>query len=74
MKKVTLTFWSITYAIKVRKLLLGIGIKSKLIKIDSRLTNEGCVYGVEIEERYLLDAVAELKRREIKYSLRQGDT
>lgn len=74
MKKVTLTFWSITYAIKVRKLLLGIGIKSKLIKIDPSLTNEGCAYGVEIAEAYLLDAVSELKKRGIKYSLYQGDS
>ena len=72
MKKVILTFGSITYAIKVRKLLSGIGIKSKLVKIDPALSEDACLYGVEIEENYFLDAVAELKKREMKYSLYQG--
>ncbi len=69
MKQTTITVGSVTYALKARKTLLGIGIKSKLIKVDSSLKNVGCEYGIEFPSAYFLDAVAELKKQKINYSL-----
>ncbi len=65
----TITVGSVTYAIKVKKILSGIGIKSKLIKVDSSKANKGCEYGVEFPSAYFLDAVSELKKQKINYSL-----
>ncbi len=69
MKQTTITVGSVTYAIKAKKALLGIGIKSKLIKVDSSERELGCEYGVEFPSVYFLDAVAELKKQKIHYSL-----
>ena len=69
MKQTTLTVGSVTYAIKAKKALSGIGIKSKLIKVDSSKSALGCEYGIEFSSVYFLDAVAELKKQKINYSL-----
>ena len=69
MIQTTLTVGSVTYAIKAKKALLGIGIKSKLIKVTSSLKNLGCEYGIEFPSVYFLDAVAELKKQKINYTL-----
>jgi hypothetical protein len=69
MKQTTLTVGSVTYAIKAKKALLGIGIKSKLIKVTSSSKNLGCEYGIEFPSVYFLDAVAELKKQKINYTL-----
>ena len=69
MKQTTLTVGSVTYAIKAKKALSGIGIKSKLIKVDSSKRAIGCEYGVEFPSAYFLHAVAELKKENISYSL-----
>ncbi len=69
MKITAITVGSVTYAIKAKKALAGIGIKSKLIKVDSSKTNKGCEYGIEFPSANFLDAVAELKKQQIDYSL-----
>ena len=69
MKFTTITVGSVTYAIKAKKVLLGIGIKSKLIKVDSSKARLGCEYGIQFPSSYFLDAVAELKKEKINYSL-----
>ena len=69
MKQTTLTVGSVTYALKAKKALAGIGIKSKLIKVDSSDRKVGCEYGIEFPSVYFLDAVAELKKENINYSL-----
>lgn len=69
MKTTTVTVGSVTYALKARKALSGIGIKSKLIKVDSSKANKGCEYGIEFPSVNFLDAVAELKNQKINYSL-----
>ena len=65
----TVTVGSVTYAIKVKKILSGIGIKSKLIKVDSSKSQSGCEYGVEFPSPYFLDVVSELKRQKINYTV-----
>ena len=69
MKQTTITVGSVTYAIKAKKTLAGIGIKSKLIKVDSSKRDVGCEYGIEFPSVYFLDAVAELKKQKINYRL-----
>ena len=65
----TITVGSVTYAIKVKKILAGIGIKSKLIKVDSTKSEKGCEYGVEFPSSLFLDVVSELKKEKINYSV-----
>ena len=69
MKITTITVGSVTYAIKTKKILSGMGIKSKLIKVDSSKSNNGCEYGVEFPSAFFLDVVAELKKQKINYLL-----
>ena len=69
MKQTTITVGSVTYAIKAKKALASIGIKTKLIKVDSSKRDLGCEYGIEFPSAYFLDVVAELKKEKINYSL-----
>ena len=73
MKKVTITLASVTYAIKLRKMLGAINIKSKLVKLDTAKTKGSCEYGVEFEENFLLDAVSLLKKEKLVYSVYSGE-
>lgn len=68
MQKVILTFNSITYAIKGRKILSRGGITARLIKVDTEL-NKSCTYGAEIDASLFLDAVRMLKDAGIDYSV-----
>ena len=68
MPKIIVTFNSITYALKGRKILARADIVSKLVKVDSNLTN-GCTYGVEIDDRHYFDAIGALKNASINYSI-----
>lgn len=69
MNKTTITVGSVTYAIKVRKLLERAGVKSKLIKVDSSKTKSGCTYGIELQPSFFYDAVNVLKNNGISYSV-----
>ena len=68
MTKIILTFSSVTYALKGRKILTRAAIGAKLVKIEAELAR-GCTYGIEIENRFFLDAVQELKNAGISYSV-----
>ncbi len=69
MKNLTLTVGSVTYAIKLRKLLARDGIKSRLVKVDNTLNKNGCSHGVEILENDFYRAVMIMKENNIEYSL-----
>ena len=47
MGKTIITFDSVTYALKARKLLTKAGINAKIVKISGELS-KGCTHGVEI--------------------------
>ena len=64
-----ITVGSVTYAIKVRRLLERSGIKSNLIKADSIQSTNGCTYGIKIHASQFYDAVAILKKHGIIYSV-----
>ncbi len=73
MATTTITVGSVTYALKVKKILQHIKIKSKLIKVDSSKTKSGCEYGIEIPSLLFFDVVSELKARGINYAVYSGE-
>ena len=68
MGKIIITFDSVTYAYKARKLLARANINSKLVKVSAEITN-GCTHGIEILNNSFFDAVNELRRAGINYSV-----
>ena len=73
MDSTIITVGSVTYAIKVKKLLERSGIKSKLIKVESSKSSKGCTYGVKIPTPLFFDTVALLRNKEIDYSVYKND-
>lgn len=65
----TITVGSVTYAIKVRKLLERSGIKSKLVKVDSSKSKNGCTYGIQVHTTLFYDVINILKNSGINYSV-----
>ena len=68
MGKNIITFASVTYAIKARKLLNRAGVSAKLVKVSAELT-KGCTHGVEIFESSFFDTINILKTAGIEYSV-----
>ena len=64
---------SVTYAIKARKALLAIGIRSALKKLNTTDTGRGCRHALILEKRHLFDAMAELKKEGIAFEQWRGD-
>ena len=71
MNKIILTQESVTYASRARKLLSLSGIKARIVKIDPTYS-DGCVHGVEIYEKDLLNAAMVLKSNGIGYEVVKG--
>lgn len=69
MNTTTITVGSVTYAIKVRKILERAGIRSDLIKINASASERGCAYGIKINSAYFYDAVSIMKNNGIQYSV-----
>ena len=64
----TVTFTSVTMAMKARRALERLGIRCKLIKTDTSITEKGCAYGIVFDAAYYYDVVGELKKKDIPYS------
>ena len=73
MNTTIITVGSVTYAIKVKKLLERSGIKSKLIKVESSASSKGCTYGIKISTSLFYDAVSMLRNQGIDYSIYKND-
>ncbi len=69
MNNIIITVGSVTYAIKVKKLLERSGIRSTLVKVDGKKNKKGCTHGIKFQLLYLYDVIAILKSREIDYSV-----
>ena len=69
MNTTTITVGSVTYAIKVRKLLERNGINAMLVKVESSKSERGCTYGITVNSEKLYDAVSGLKNNGIEYSV-----
>ena len=68
MNKTTITLSSVTYAIKMQKLLNREGIKSELVKVSDE-KNKGCTHGIKIDQNNLFSAVNLLRQRGIEYGV-----
>ena len=68
MNSITINVGSVTYAIKLRKLLSRQGIESELIKMTGR-NKEGCTHGVRIKRLDLFRAVVIMREKGIEYSV-----
>ena len=73
MKKTIITLGSVTYAIRLKKLLLREGIKARLVKSYRPRDEVGCSHGVEIYERDLYSAIMIIRQADIPYSVERGD-
>ena len=62
-----ITVESVTIAMKLRRLLLRSGIKSKLVKV----VKNGCLHGVEIDRSDFYNAIIVMKDNGIVYSIYQ---
>ncbi len=69
MNKTAISLGSVTFAMKAQKLLSGIKIHSKLVKLDAGRSADGCIYGLIISSIDYPDAVMELKKEGITFSL-----
>lgn len=69
MNNITVTVGSVTYAIKLRRLLSRGGIRSKLVKVDDEENGGGCTHGVEIGDFDFYRAVVIMKANSVKYSV-----
>lgn len=47
MNKCTAALNSLTYAMKAQRALEDAAVRVKIVKLDSKMTNKGCAYGVE---------------------------
>lgn len=74
MNNITVTVGTVTYAIKLRKLLLRAGIRSKLVKVDNTRTENGCTHGVMIDEGDFYRAVVVMKSSGVNYSVYIGNS
>lgn len=71
MEEIIFAFDSITYANKAKKLLLRVGITTKLTKISSKSSSEGCVFGISIKREDYYSAVRILREADIRYAVRK---
>ena len=69
MNNITVTVSSVTYAIKLKKVLSRGGIQSRLVKIDDKKGKLGCINGVTISKNDFLAAVVIMKENGIDYSI-----
>lgn len=68
MEKIIITFDSVTYANKAKKILSKAAINTKLVKVSSEIS-KGCTYGIEISSGAFFDVVNELKKANINYAV-----
>ena len=71
MNNIIVTVGTVTYAIKLKKLLSRKGIQSKLVKIEDPKGIIGCIHGVELKEIDLFSAVVIMRENKINYSIQE---
>lgn len=67
MNRIIINVGSVTYAIKLRKMLMRLGIESRQVKTQSDIY--GCMHGIEISRNYLYTAVSIMKQSGINYTI-----
>ena len=69
LNKIIISVGSVTYALQAQRLLADTKIHSKLIKLDSGSSPDGCIYGLIVTESDYLNAAILLKKGGIAFSL-----
>ena len=69
LNNIIVTVGSVTYAIKLRRLLSREGIRSKLVKVDKAGTQNGCTHGIELGRSDFYRAVVIMKENNVVYSV-----
>ena len=69
MNNIIVTVGSVTYAIKLRRLLSRSGIRSKLVKLENSNNQNGCTHGVELHYSDFYHAVTIMKANSIDYTV-----
>ena len=69
MNKTTVVVGSVTYAVKLKKMLARAGIKSAVVKLDNSPKNGGCIHGVSFNEVDFYAAVVIMRENNFEYSL-----
>ena len=72
MKKIIITTGSVTYAAKAQRLLAEINISSRLIKLDSGISPDGCTHGIEINYVDFIGAIEKLKKSNVDFKVING--
>lgn len=67
MNTTTITVGSATYAIKARRILLRMNVRSKLVKVDASNSQNGCTHGLEFASEDFYTVVMALKNAGISY-------
>lgn len=67
-----ITVGSVTYAHKAKRLLQHAEINSRLVKIDSSRSKNGCTHGIEFSTTDFYNVVMELKKAGIEYTVYSG--
>lgn len=60
---------SVTYAVKIKRVLEKMGISAKTVKISSVSGVKSCEYGIRIPSKYYLDAIDTLIKNKVSYSI-----
>lgn len=69
MNSIIVTVGAVTYALKLKKLLLREGIRSKLVKVDVTAEGLGCSHGLKLNMQDLYSAVLIMKTNGFNYSV-----
>jgi hypothetical protein len=69
MARETIMIGSVTYAMKAKKLLDGIGVRARLIK-KTVTSDRGCTYGLEYDSEYRLQVAMQLRQNGISFQHR----
>ena len=69
LEKTTITVGSITYAMKAKKLLHRMRIRTRLVKVDAAKSKNGCTHSLEFASKDLYSVVMGLKNAGIEYSV-----
>ena len=72
MKNTIITVGSVTYAIKLQKLLARSKISSSIVKIARGENEGGCTNGLEIYDSDFFSAVAIMRENRIAYKIYSG--
>ena len=69
MNSIIVTVGAVTYALKLKKLLLREGIRSKLVKVDVTAEGLGCSHGLKLTMQDFYSAVLIMKTNGFNYSV-----